>query len=297
MKKAFTLVELIVVIGILAVLSGILLTTFGSSREAALSARCLSNMKSLANAASSYAMANGYYPVAQSEETTKADISKGMAKAKLVYYERPGWISWYSKDQYDEKHMAESSKKSSCKSVSMYSSKYEEVQYAFQNGGLSPYTSDNNSIYVCPLHKQKRASANWSYFMNPKVSSAKYGEKISVDGRSVGADRLLLFAEIPFQGLGRWFPDGEDGTEETDAIIQYGKENIGCNHKNNKYWAAHVVFCDGHVEKLRASCRYGSASNDNLLDVTKWLCEGYDVTFANGAFEKVAGVDNANKTE
>lgn len=70
-SKAFTLVELLVVIGIIAVLVAMLLPTLGRARSAARTVQCLSNLRQLAMAAYSYANANdGYLPVAYYSYTT-----------------------------------------------------------------------------------------------------------------------------------------------------------------------------------------------------------------------------------
>jgi prepilin-type N-terminal cleavage/methylation domain-containing protein len=61
--KGFTLVELLVVIGIIAVMISILLPTLGRVRESALRTKCTSNLRQLHNALQLYANANrGYLP-------------------------------------------------------------------------------------------------------------------------------------------------------------------------------------------------------------------------------------------
>jgi len=59
-RRAFTLVELLVVIGIIAVLISILLPTIAKAREAANRAACLSNLRQIYTAFHLYALNNGY---------------------------------------------------------------------------------------------------------------------------------------------------------------------------------------------------------------------------------------------
>jgi prepilin-type N-terminal cleavage/methylation domain-containing protein/prepilin-type processing-associated H-X9-DG protein len=60
-RRAFTLVELLVVIGIIALLIAVLLPTLQKAREAGNAARCLSNLRQMNLAVMMYANANGGY--------------------------------------------------------------------------------------------------------------------------------------------------------------------------------------------------------------------------------------------
>jgi prepilin-type processing-associated H-X9-DG protein len=65
-RRAFALVELLIVIGIVALLVGILLPTMSRARGQARSAACASNLRQLALAAQHYALSNGgQFPVAR----------------------------------------------------------------------------------------------------------------------------------------------------------------------------------------------------------------------------------------
>ena len=90
-RVGFTIIELLVVIGIIAVLLAALLPMVSGSRDSALTAKCKNNMHSLAQGVISWAQANGehgHFPAAGMYRS----IDWKTRKRKSYYPHRP-WIS------------------------------------------------------------------------------------------------------------------------------------------------------------------------------------------------------------
>ena len=308
LRRGFSLVELIVVIGIIAILSGVMMATFGGGTASARAARCLTNMKNLAGACQTYGMATHRYPLAEnlvyrdrSETRSGGDIT-----VRIRHLETSGWISAFSKGMFPTTSYSKPA------SVSLYSSNDDEVKYALEHGVLFKYVSGNHDTYVCPDHARHmgpNVKVNWSYLMNARFGWNKADRAMPSNdsgrteyGALAHADKILLFSEVPYMGFNSWQPSGEGSSTDTDAVLQFSEagldsktsfsgggsaEEIGVNHKSGKYYFAHVAFADGHTEKLRVPLNNKRPDTSGFAELTTWLCAGYDVSFDGKRYRRV----------
>jgi len=313
----FTLLELLVVIGIIGILSGALLATFGGASDSAKAAKCMTNMRNLAVACYNYASAHedGVFPAAASYEY-----------ASLQYvHERKGWIGWLNKNtRYGSKN-TKSLAQASWTPYSVYAQgnkkSTDDAWFALTNGTIWAYAGRVSETYVCPIHvnvcRKQKLVPTWSYVMNSLFGYDEKGGGVNnwraqtlshIKSRSgkvtLGGDRVLLFAELPFDEIDKKFGSIqhsvklEGNTPEFDCTLQYadGKwsspESIGFNHRNGKRYVAHVAYADGHVSKLTLP---KAASAEDINNLTTWLCQGDDVSFVNGKYERAAKADMNSK--
>lgn len=308
-KQGFTLLELLIVIGIIAVLGGVMLAQFSGSTDSALSATCLNNMRTLCNAVMADGSRESRYPSAGPYRYFKEGQDEKEEKPW-----RQGWIGF-----------AEGGQKVSC--YHDIGDKGEAQHHAITNGSIWRTMSGQLGAYVCPAHtkycKQKKyPMPSWSYAMNSYFGwdNGSVAADVEIGRRSYGngyvsfnyssapksrkrpLEKVLLFAEIPYVENGVQKPECSSAAgKENDAILQYppasdenkkankasdgAGEIIGFNHKSGKFYCAHVAFADGHCVKLLLPDR---AAEDNLKELTTWLCTGVEYTFNGAKYEKVS---------
>ena len=292
MKKAFTLIEMLVVIGILGILMSILVMHVTGGSESARAVKCLTNMGNLARAVQQYGSTHGVYPLAGSVERLGFDESQGINNAHEKYSELVGWISWNSAGQY------RSGPQSHIANYGWFTSAYDEDttarEYCLTNGALWKCMTGSATCYTCPEHLIKMDKAHikpgWSYVMNGYFG---YDESRGASARSwsyggleyntlARADRRLLFAELQWESYVGSSPSfAPSAGFENVCTLQYkdrdGGEMIGVNHKSGRDKVAHVAFADGHTDKIVMPKK--GLSTGELKELTKWLCTGVDVAF------------------
>lgn len=285
-RRGFTLLELLVVIGIIGLLAAVTISQFGGVTESAKATQCQTNLRNLAVAVQNIAARDehGSFPGAGSFKYLKT------ANRKLEYPEWKGWISWG--------HAPDQTSKGGGSVVPFSSSDDELLRYAVTNGAIWSAMGGARSSYVCPVHaalcsKRNARQPGWSYVMNQAFgfdSNYGSGPVMNMGTKSlsdiVNGDRLLLFAEIQGRDdADRGLVANTDGSGTGgDSVLQYFQnEVIGFNHETSRGLAGHVAFADGHVETLRYPT--GGLS---LTELTKALCEGHELRFNGKGFEDLS---------
>ena len=216
-KKGFTLIELLVVISAIAVLIAVLLPSLAKAKSIGKQVACLSNMRQMSIAASTYAMTNdNYYPL-----------------ARLVIIQGAVFIE----QEWDFKKISNSGIFQNCSPGTLWS---EETTIKIQqcpvfkgasNSAHDPYTGYNyNSSYIGGIFDQKYGFDKDS----TKETKVKMPGQTVIfgDGQySAGANK---FMRSPFQGK----------LDDLSTPRYAGTQ--GFRHSGN----TNAAYCDGSATTL-----------------------------------------------
>jgi len=288
-QHGFTLVELLVVIGIIGLLAAALITNMVSGLESGRALKCKANLKNLAQAVSSYAVSqsgdddDASIPPAGSFEYTRVDHET----LEFWYFSSSAWVMWVPSGGIWPYRSNKSERGNMTPSI-FYDKTTGSNSKAFTsitNGVLWAYVGKDASLYICETHKKVverdlKARVYRSYVMNryfgfdDQNNPASYRRAVNMGSinESGTASIRVLFAELPGQ-------EGQTkksfSIEESDSVLNPERnEYLGFNHKVGNKWIAHVAFADGHVDGV---VQPDGASTTDLKDLTTQLCNGTEI--------------------
>jgi prepilin-type processing-associated H-X9-DG protein/prepilin-type N-terminal cleavage/methylation domain-containing protein len=281
-RRAFTLVELLVVIGIIALLISILLPALGRAREQAKSAQCLSNLRQIGIAFAAYSSENHGYTVPGFIRLVPVEKSRGM-ETWFTLLVANGYVK--QANQVD------------------FSGKGGSIKG--QDAWASP-TSAGNSIFRCPSGLDMSAGDNvpqsktdaWNSAFFRKQSKLYFGKNVMVSPIVdcwYGANLIKLskkqllnmhqHGNLPMRELG-WDKNSHaifggpllrtaqlkhpaelvmvfDGLGFFD---KYDTNIISARHANGKQ--CNILFADGHAAPVAVSdLPNGSGNQSDLRDL------------------------------
>jgi prepilin-type N-terminal cleavage/methylation domain-containing protein/prepilin-type processing-associated H-X9-DG protein len=251
-QAGFTLVELLVVIGIIALLIAILLPALNKARAQGQWAKCASNMKQVVTAFIQYT--NDYKGAFPWRASGTQGPRPDLTKTGDPFRGANDWIHWQDKPEYGG-----------------------SVVVNINDSAIAPYLSAKDEklkeLFRCPSDDAERHTNRggtigiykYSYTMNDKVTAANADGSGSTD-EGLGmfhkitqvrhnAEKIFLVEEADPKD-GRWIP-GNYGTIAADGSAN-GDDALTNRHAKQ----ANIAYFDTHVERL------GNVDFKNLVDGT-----------------------------
>jgi prepilin-type N-terminal cleavage/methylation domain-containing protein/prepilin-type processing-associated H-X9-DG protein len=217
-QRGFSLIEMLVVVGVILILAGTIYPALLKAKEWGRSTKCLSNLKQLQIATLNYATDSGHLPYAW--DSWSLEITG--------WYHTRGWVAWdntwgsYPGDGPFASRGADG----------RYNWRTQQGMQCITNGTLWAYVQKEASVYLCPTFAQRlvcgQTDAVRSYSMNETLNHRLFGDQ------SMQASRTVLYGDdarlLPANG-------------ELDA--RFVTNQVATWHGGR----GHVIYVDGHTDR------------------------------------------------
>lgn len=259
MKKAFTLLELLIIIGIIGLFLVLLVPSVSDAREAALDVKCKSNLRNLATLCVQYAQTHNRFPWAQIDPTSHdEEFAKKFGPGFMLYPEEDpalvGAKKWSEFQSYCWDFVKRSGEKNH-EAGRMFPKGFSQTLQCPKCKGSDNWDGMNIAGYnynSCYLGKVEGDAGGRT--MPARWSSMKYPEKVVLFGDGGYAGGANKFMRAPKQDT---YHDASPA-----SLRKAGTQAF--RHGSGRKRHCNMVFADCHVESFYTP--YKTAGKEGWVD-------------------------------